>query len=136
MNLDPTKTILGLLTPVIAAASAWLCAAAAKHGMNLDPAGVNALAIAGATAGVAIGVKLIHDVEGTKQAKSVVAVAGGVDAALVAADPRANQQLEDALAQVTAAAEAKFAELEARIPQPPAPVVAAPAPAGPPPAVA
>lgn len=131
MNL--TKLILGLLTPVVAAASAWLVAALAKYGVHLDPSGVNALAVAGATAGAAAMVKLIHDVEGKPKVAAVVGEAGKVDAALVAADPKANQQLEDAVAEVQRAAEARFAELEAKIPQPApvAPVAPDPAPAAP-----
>lgn len=131
MNL--TKLILGLLTPVVAAASAWLVAALAKYGVHLDPSGVNALAVAGATAGAAAMVKLIHDVEHKPAVVAVVGdaskVAGSVDQALVAADPKAGQTLEDAVAEVQRAAEARFAELEAKIPQPPAPVATAENPA-------
>lgn len=62
-NLNPTKLVLGVLGVPIAAASAWLSAAAGKYGLHLDPSGINALAVAGATAGTALVVKLIHDVD-------------------------------------------------------------------------
>jgi hypothetical protein len=145
MNLDPTKTILGLLTPVVAAASGWLVAAAAKYGIHLDPSGVNALGVAGVTAGAAAMVKLIHDVEGTKGAQQAKAEAGKVLNAVELADPGASGMLEDVIAQGQRALEAKFQELTAQIPQPPAPVTTqadvqaqtvtgAPAPVAPPPA--
>jgi hypothetical protein len=135
MSINPTKLILGLLTPLIAAGSAWLAAAAAKHGMNLDPSGVNALAVAGATAGAGVMVKLIHDVEAKPGVAKVVTMvekdAGVVDGVLVAGDPKANETLEDAVAEVQRAAEARFRELEAKIPQPPAPAAPEPAPPAP-----
>lgn len=145
--MNPTKLILGVLTPLIAAGSAWLVAAAAKYGLHLDPSGVNALAVTGATAGTAAMVKLIHDVEHKPHVAAVIGDAEKVVGAVEAADPSAKQTLEDAVAEVQRAAEAKFAELEAKIPQPPvapappvAPVEPAPVapvapPVAPPPAV-
>lgn len=145
MNPDPTKFFLTLLTPVIAAGSGWLAAAAAKYGVHLDSAGINALGVAGATAGGAALLKLIHDLE---KRKSVAAVVGQArkDAQTVAtlagaADPQAGVQLEDLIAQGQRALEAKFQELAGQI-QPPAaaapvaPVAPAPdpAPVAPPPA--
>jgi hypothetical protein len=64
-NLGTRRLVIGLLGGPIAAASAWLCAAVGKYGVHLDPSGVNALAVAGATAGVSIILKLIHDAEGS-----------------------------------------------------------------------
>ena len=63
MNINPTKLVLGLLAPLIVAASAWISAAVAKYGVHLDPTGIVSLATAGATAGIAVVLKLIHDVE-------------------------------------------------------------------------
>lgn len=63
MTIHPTKLLLGFLTPLITAGAAWLAAAAAKYGVHLDPTGVSSVATAGATAGAAAMLKLIHDVE-------------------------------------------------------------------------
>lgn len=124
--MNPTKLILGLLTPLIAAGSAWLAGAAAKYGLHLDASGVNALGVAGATAGAAALVKLIHDVEAKPQVRSAV---GDVVGFAAAEDPKAKETLEDVAAQIYAAAEARFQELAAKIPAPaPAPVAAVPDP--------
>jgi hypothetical protein len=121
------KVVLTLLTPVIAAGAAWLCAAAAKYGVHLDQSGVNALAVAGATAGVAAMVKLIHDLEKRKQMQVALAAAQPIGAAVVAADPAAKQQIEDAVNAGLAALEAKFQSLTAQTP--PAPPTLVPPPA-------
>ena len=110
------KTVLTLLTPVIAAGSAWLCAAAAKYGVHLDQSGVNALAVAGATAGTAAMVKLIHDLEKRKQARETRAFLTPAADAVVAVDPQAKQQVEDAVNAGLAALEAKFQQLSAQTP--------------------
>lgn len=134
-NLNPTKLILAIFTPLVAAGAGWLTAASAKYGVHLDPSGVNALAVAGVTAGAAAMVKLIHDVETAPTVEKIVHEITGDAAPLVAAvqtaDPGAKPFLEDTIAQGERALEAKFQELVAQIPQPPvaAPVVAAPAPA-------
>lgn len=132
MNLNPTKLVLGLLTPFIAAASAWLAAAAAKYGVHLDPAGINALGVAGATAGAAAMVKLIHDVE----SKPSVAQLVGEAQKIAVQNPDVKALVQGAVEQAQKVLQAQFNELVAAIPQPPAapaPVVApAPAPAPPP----
>lgn len=61
--MNNKKLILGLLTPLIAALAAWLTAAVAKYGVHLDQSGVNAALVTGASAGIAVMLKLIHDVE-------------------------------------------------------------------------
>jgi hypothetical protein len=138
MSLNPTKLLLGIATPIVAAGSAWLAAAAAKYGIHLDASGINALGIAGATAGAAAMVKLIHDVEkDPKVAKVVHSIEAGavpVVSAVEKADPGANNLVDDAIAQAQRAVQAQFNELVAQLPQPsPAPAPAAPAPAPVPP---
>lgn len=84
-SIHPTKVKLAILTPILAAGSAWLCAAVAKYGIHLDPSGVNAALVTGAAAAAGVGVKLIHDVETRNPA-----VAGAVtelETAVKAADP-------------------------------------------------
>lgn len=73
--MDTQKLLLTVATPFIAAGSGWLCAAAGKYGVSLDPSGVNALATAGATAGAAAMLKLIHDLERRKHMIPPVVVA-------------------------------------------------------------
>lgn len=137
MSLNPAKLLLGLLTPLIAAASAWLVAAAAKYGVHLDPSGVNALGVAGATAGAAAMVKLIHDVESHPTVAGVAAGAKAGAGAVEALDPGARAFLQDAADQAAKALQAQFNELAAALPASPAtppspvPVPAAPAPAAP-----
>lgn len=63
--MNPTKLTLGLLGPVIAAASAWLSAAVAKYGVHASKAGIATAIGAGVVAGVSLVLKLIHDVETT-----------------------------------------------------------------------
>ncbi len=122
MSTNQIKWILGLLAPLIAAAAAWLTAAVAKYGVHLDPSGVNAALVAGATGGLAVMVKLIHDVESK--------VDHDVDAKLPAADAQlidgVLKQLEPALRQAAQAAiQTEVLNLAHGI-QPPAP---APGPA-------
>jgi hypothetical protein len=132
MSLNPTKLLLGIAAPFIAAGAAWLTAAAAKYGIHLDQSGINAFGVAGATAGAAVMVKLIHDVETKSKVLQVVgavtADAAPVLAAVETADPAAKPMLEDMLAQAQRAMQAKFDELVAKLPQPAAP---APAPLAP-----
>jgi hypothetical protein len=121
MSTNQIKWILGLLAPLIAAAAAWLTAAVAKYGVHLDPSGVNAALVAGATGGLAVMVKLIHDVESK--------VDHDVDTKLPAPDAQlidgVLKQLEPALRQAAqAAVQTEVLNLAHRI-QPPAP---APAP--------
>ena len=71
--MNAQKLILTVLTPFIAAGSAWLVAAAAKYGVHLDASGVNALGVAGATAGTAAMLKLIHDLEKRAQQREHLA---------------------------------------------------------------
>jgi hypothetical protein len=107
------------LTPIIAAGAAWLCAAAAKYGVHLDQSGVNALAVAGATAGTAAMVKLIHDLEKRKQVQVALAAVKPAEATVVAVDPAAATQVEDAVNAGLAALEAKFQELAGKVPPAP-----------------
>lgn len=107
-----TKLILGLFGPAIAAGSGWLAAAAGKYGVHLDASGINALAVAGATAGTAIVVKLIHDVEAkdpglATEAGRVVAEGERLVAGAVKVDPQIKQaagQVEGEVAGAVAAA--------------------------------
>lgn len=62
-SIHPAKLALGIITPLITAGAAWLCAAVAKWGVHLDPTGVASVATAGASGAVAVALKLIHDVE-------------------------------------------------------------------------
>jgi hypothetical protein len=121
------KVILTLLTPIIAAGAAWLCATAAKYGVHLDQSGVNALAVAGATAGTAAMLKLIHDLEKRKQVQIAYSkVVQPVERAVVAADPQAAAQVEDAVNAGLAALEAKFFELAGKVPPAPPSLVPPP----------
>ena len=79
MRVNPTKLVLGVLAAPITALSAWLTASVAKYGVHLDASGVNAALIAGATCGITVMVKLIHDVETT-----------------IEHDPKAKQDIDDA----------------------------------------
>lgn len=135
MSIHPAKLLLGILTPFVMAGSAWLTAAAAKYGIHLDPSGVNAFGIAGATAGTAVMVKLIHDVETNPKVEKVIheverTVAPEIKAVEVA-DPAVRAQATDLLAQVERTVEAKFGELVKQLPKPApvaAPVVGTPVP--------
>lgn len=114
MNLDPTKIILGLLGPLITAASGLLSAAVGKYGVHLDASGINALGVAGATAGAAFVVKLIHDVEtgvAKKNPKLVATVealehtATGTLTSIVKVDPQVEVAAKQAEQQVVAKVE-------------------------------
>lgn len=59
--MNAQKLILTVLTPVAAAGAAWLAGAVAKYGIHLDATGQTALATAGAAAGAAAMVKLLHE---------------------------------------------------------------------------
>lgn len=152
-DLNPTKLILGVLTPFVSAASAWLVAAAAKYGVHLDPSGVNALGVAGATAGAAAMMKLIHDVEGAPKVAAVVQTvekdASGVAGQVERADPGAKALVDGAVAEASRVLQQQFNDFVAGLPQPSAgpapdapasppvpvaPAVAAVAPAPEPPA--
>lgn len=61
--IHPTKIALTLISPPLAALSAWLVASAGKYGLHLDQSGVNALAVSGAAGALGLIAKLIHDVE-------------------------------------------------------------------------
>jgi hypothetical protein len=83
-DLHPTKLTLGILTPVFAAAAGWCSAAAAKYGIHLDPTMVGVVFASTATGAIAVGVKLIHDVESDVDHRDpalVADVAAGVTAA-------------------------------------------------------
>ena len=102
MSINPTKLILGLATVPLAAGSAWLCGSAAKYGLHLDPSGVNAIAAAGLAGGVAVGVKLVHDVESELEKRDPkLAAAVGADLkvaeqAATATDPSLSAELAGA----------------------------------------
>jgi hypothetical protein len=97
MRLNPTKTSLGVLAPLVTALSAWLTASVAKYGVHVDPSGVNAALVAGATCGIAVMVKLIHDVEEDPKIKAVSADADVVASAVEQADPQIRQAVRHAL---------------------------------------
>jgi hypothetical protein len=97
MRLNPTKLCLGVLAPLITALSAWLTASIAKYGVHLDPSGVNAALVSGATCGIAVMVKLIHDVEEDPKVKAVSADAEIVARAVEQADPLIHQAVQRAI---------------------------------------
>lgn len=94
-----TKTAIALLTPPLAAASAWLCAAVGKYGVHLDKTGVAALAVAGATGAITLGLKLIHDLEHKLEADHVItesevaAIGKAVTTTVSKADPQVGAEL-------------------------------------------
>jgi hypothetical protein len=98
MSLNHTKAGLGVLAPLVTALSAWLTASVAKYGVHVDASGVNAALVSGATCGIAVMVKLIHDVE--KDDPEIKAVAGDADAissAIEQADPQIRQVVRHAI---------------------------------------
>jgi hypothetical protein len=98
MSLNRTKASLGVLAPLVTALSAWLTASVAKYGVHVDASGVNAALVSGATCGIAVMVKLIHDVE--KDDPEIKAVAGDADAissAIEQADPQIRQVVRHAI---------------------------------------
>lgn len=98
MSLNHTKATLGVLAPLVTALSAWLTASVAKYGVHVDASGVNAALVSGATCGIAVMVKLIHDVE--KDDPEIKAVAGDADAissAIEQADPQIRQVVRHAI---------------------------------------
>jgi hypothetical protein len=128
-SINPTKLILGVLTPFVAAGSAWLTAAVGRYGVHLDPSGINALGVAGATVGAAAMLKLIHDLERNPTVERIFHSVEGavipVATAVQAADPKAGATVDDAVAQAKREVQAQFNELVAKLPQ--SPVAAAPA---------
>ncbi len=102
MSVNPTKLVLGVLAAPITALSAWLTASVAKYGVHLDPSGVNAALIAGATCGITVVVKLIHDVEVSVEhdakAKETIDDANVIAGVIERADPEIRQKVSDALA--------------------------------------
>jgi hypothetical protein len=113
MRLNPTKLCLGVLAPLITALSAWLAASVAKYGVHVDPSGVNAALVSGATCGIAVMVKLIHDVEEDPKVKAVSADAEIVAKAVEQADPLIHQAVQRAI-------ETEVLNLSHRIDQAPA----------------
>lgn len=97
MRLNSTKLCLGVLAPLITALSAWLAASVAKYGVHVDPSGVNAALVTGATCGIAVMVKLIHDVEEDPKVKAVSADAEIVARAVEQADPLIHQAVQRAI---------------------------------------
>jgi hypothetical protein len=97
MRLNSTKLCLGVLAPLITALSAWLAASVAKYGVHVDPSGVNAALVSGATCGIAVMVKLIHDVEEDPKVKAVSADAEIVAKAVEQADPLIHQAVQRAI---------------------------------------
>jgi hypothetical protein len=113
MRLNPTKLVLGVLAPLITALSAWLAASVAKYGVHVDPSGVNAALVSGATCGIAVMVKLIHDVEEDPKVRAVSADADTVASAVEQADPQIRQAVKHAI-------EDEISSLTQRIDQAPA----------------
>ncbi len=89
--MNPKSVVLAVFGPFIAAGSAWLCSAVGKYGVHLDKSGVNALAVAGATAAVGLILKLIHELE-RKQPAATAAVESAV-VAVKTADPQLAPEL-------------------------------------------
>jgi hypothetical protein len=118
VSINPTKLALGFLGPFITAGSGLLAAAVGKYGVHLDPSGINALGVAGASAGAAIVVKLIHDVEtdvGKTDPGLVRAVKEGVsdtEKALQVA-VKVDPQLAQAASQAEHVAETKVEAVQA-----------------------
>lgn len=110
------KLVLGLLGPFVTAGSGWLAGAVGKYGMHLDKSGINALGVAGATAGASFVLKLIHDLvsgverKDPKLAAEVKVIGADARTAVGAAevvDPQLRQvagQVEDEAAAALAAA--------------------------------
>jgi hypothetical protein len=133
MRVNPTKLVLGVLAAPITALSAWLTASVAKYGVHLDASGVNAALIAGATCGITVMVKLIHDVETTiehdPKAKQDVDDADVIAGLLERADPEIRKSVSDALAgleQEVMALSGRVADTTATIASPAARLITAP----------
>jgi hypothetical protein len=133
MSVNPTKLVLGVLAAPITALSAWLTASVAKYGVHLDASGVNAALIAGATCGITVMVKLIHDVETTiehdPKAKQDIDDADVIAGLLERADPEIRKSVSDALAgleQEVMALSGRVADTTATIPSPVARLITAP----------
>lgn len=98
MSLDHTKAGLGVLAPLVTALSAWLTASVAKYGVHVDASGVNAALVSGATCGIAVMVKLIHDVEkDDPEIKAISVDADAISSAVEQTDPQMREVVRHAI---------------------------------------